>query len=100
MLIVCIYKIAISDHLHILVSCVFFTRCGQAAILDGNYTKTLSVHLPILVSFHVRFCEDPSNPLRVMSTQHCNIWNCIIYCYGYTWLHAVTNVFAMKKDIT
>ena len=46
---------------------VFYTIYGQAAILDGNHTKNLPVHLPILVSFQVRFGEDPSTPSRVIA---------------------------------
>ena len=47
--------------------CVFYTIYGQAAILDGNHTKNLSIHLPIQLSFQVRFCEDPSTPSRVIA---------------------------------
>ena len=46
---------------------VFYNIYGQASILDGNHTKNLPVHLPILVSFQVRFGEDPSTPSRVIA---------------------------------
>ena len=80
--------------------CVLYTICGQAAILDGNHTLTLSDHLPIWVSCHVRFGEDPSNSSGVIMPTTLHIWNCIIYRNGYTWLQEVTNVFAMEIYIT